>query len=332
MARLVLHIGTHKTGTTSAQDTFHANRATLAEHGVVYPDLGRHTGHHGLLTDWIALPQAYRLPGGARAALEKLAADWRGTDRTLLLSSEEFSRAGGRGGRVDFNELRRIFSGYELTLICVLRDQKSFLQSVYLELARNGPPPRPPALVSEAMETSQVDGLWCNFNALYSGLRQTFAADEIRLLDYAAVRTAPGGLVSRLMEVICPGTNPEIPVLPPDGWSNVSPGVLPVWAAQVIAAGGPARPHLRRAAQEASDLEFGPDRPQCLFTREESARLDLHFAPSNAALATRLQGDGQHWQLSIPDRPPDTIHREDLGAEFWIRLARRLSYVVQDAA
>ena len=67
MPRLVLHIGTHKTGTTSLQNHWHANRQALSQVGIVYPDLTPHSGHHGFLTDWIALPQVYALPkGGAR--------------------------------------------------------------------------------------------------------------------------------------------------------------------------------------------------------------------------------------------------------------------------
>ena len=44
MARIVLHIGTHKTATTTIQNVFHRNATLLAQHGIVYPRLGTATG------------------------------------------------------------------------------------------------------------------------------------------------------------------------------------------------------------------------------------------------------------------------------------------------
>jgi len=72
MARLILHIGTHKTATTTIQNSFHANRKLLAQHGLIYPDLGRAAGHHGLVTDWIDLPANYHYPQGAAAAWQQV--------------------------------------------------------------------------------------------------------------------------------------------------------------------------------------------------------------------------------------------------------------------
>ena len=65
MARVVLHIGTHKTATTTLQDTLATNRALLAEQGIVYPSIGRATGHHTLATHWIDLPKVYYEPAPA---------------------------------------------------------------------------------------------------------------------------------------------------------------------------------------------------------------------------------------------------------------------------
>ena len=70
MARAILHIGTHKTATTTLQDSFRLNAALLARRGLIYPQIdARHSGHHGLVTDWNPLPAVYHLPGGSMAAL-----------------------------------------------------------------------------------------------------------------------------------------------------------------------------------------------------------------------------------------------------------------------
>ena len=45
---LYLHIGTEKTGTTSVQKFFKANRALLAKNGIVYPVAPGKQNHMGL--------------------------------------------------------------------------------------------------------------------------------------------------------------------------------------------------------------------------------------------------------------------------------------------
>ncbi|WP_136635904.1 hypothetical protein [Pseudooceanicola onchidii] len=321
MPRLVLHIGTHKTGTTMIQNRLHDLRNTLADHGVIYPDLGRHTGHHGYLTDWIALPEAYRSANGGRAGLQQLAQRWRDSDVTLLLSSEEFSRAGGRGGTVDFRDLAAIFDGYDIQVICVLRCQWQFLQAVYLEVSQSTPPPPPARIVDEAIDTGQVDGLWCDYTRLYDGLREEFDVNAIRLVDYARAATSPHGLLREVMASVMPA----VPIPPMSRHDNRSPPPLPVWAAHVVAGGPSPDGAIRRAAAEAYDLEYGGDRPGCIFTRAEMRRLSECCAPQNDRLANRVRKVQPGWTLSAPTPPDTTLYREDIRPEYWIRLARRLA-------
>lgn len=47
---LILHIGMGKTGTTALQNFFWSNRGVLAEHGILYPDIGVVAGAQHLLT------------------------------------------------------------------------------------------------------------------------------------------------------------------------------------------------------------------------------------------------------------------------------------------
>lgn len=88
MAKVVIHIGTHKTATTTIQDTFSQNAKLLRQHGVIYPRLSRFTGHHGLVSDWGRLPKVYDLPGGSKAALRQIANEHGAGDHTVFLSSE----------------------------------------------------------------------------------------------------------------------------------------------------------------------------------------------------------------------------------------------------
>ncbi|MFU1478517.1 hypothetical protein ACM25N_12735 [Roseovarius sp. C7] len=325
MARLILHIGTHKTGTTWVQDCLAASRARLAEAQIIYPDLSPHSGHHGYLTDWIKLPAAYVTPDGGCAGLVQLAHHWRESGATLLLSSEELSRAGGPGGHPDFKALRDIFAGYEILVLCLLRDQVSFLQSVYAEIARARLPPRPPELVEMAMKTGIVDGVLCDYGQLYTRLRQSFAADEIRLLDYHAARKSPGGVLASLMRYIAPGLPLET-VTPRTtiAEANVSPRALTLWAALAVAGEGLADARLCTAADTAFDLEFGQARQSSLFTRAEYRQLAAHFTPLNAALSAQICRLQPGFSLTPFAPAPDLLWREDLGPGYWARLARRL--------
>ena len=325
MPRLVLHIGTHKTGTTAFQEACHAHRADLARQRVIYPDAGRHSGHHSYLTDWISLPQAYVSAAGGLAGLRRLADDWRDSDATLLLSSEEFSRAGGRGGRVDFALLREVFAGYSMLVVCVLRIQWQFIQAVYLELSRTTPPPPPAALVAEALSTGQVDGLWCDYAALYQGLRESFSPDEILMLDYTQLCAAPEGVVGGILKAANATGTDESP-----DWArartrvNASPAALPTWAAHVVAGGRTPGSDLRHVAQEAFDLEYGAGRSGVLLSREETAGIDAHFRGPNETLANLVAGQQPGWELSTPSPDATALHREDIRDGYWIRLARRL--------
>lgn len=330
MAKVIFHMGTHKTATTTLQDSFHRNHRMLAAHGVIYPAFARHTGHHGLLMDWIALEEAYRLPDGGIGTLRNLARRYVDSDQTLLLSSEEFSRAGGPGGQVDMTALRGIFEGYdEIEVIVCLRPQWQFLQSAYLQIARDRRPPSPPELVAEAITTGQVDGLWCDYTALYERLCDSFDPAQIRLLDFETARAHEGGIIGAMLEMIgCPLSCADLGQ-GAQTRSNVSPHPLPVWAGhaiwpQGVAAAGSAGVHLLEVLGRTFDLEYGAGRPGCIFTRSELARLNTHFGPRNADLAARVCGVQPGFALTSAPPATNMLYREDVNAALWVRAARRI--------
>lgn len=328
MARLVLHIGTHKTATTTIQDMFAHNADLLARHGLVYPRLGRFTGHHGLVMDWNRLHPAYALPGGSRAALRALAGAHAGGEGTVFLSSEEFSR-GRAGSRVDFAELRGILAAFErIEVVCVLREQWQFIQSVYLEIAKSKAPPRPPDLVRTAIADSHVDGLWTDYNLLYDHLLTAFAPEEITLLDFGAMRAHPGGVIGAMLAAL--GIDLAAEALEPvnGGVSNPSPPALPAWAAALIAEPKAAPPWLVTAVTEAFRIEYGADTASCLFSRAEYRQIDAHFAEANARLAARhapVQPEFAIGRTPLPEADdPRLLFRNAIGGPFWHRCTRTL--------
>lgn len=91
MARLIIHVGTHKTGTTSIQSFFVRSRSWLAAQGVAYPEANAFAGsnprsHHGLAA-------ALARSGPFSKELERFRTHLRAAfdrDMTVLLSSESF--------------------------------------------------------------------------------------------------------------------------------------------------------------------------------------------------------------------------------------------------
>ena len=330
LARAVLHIGTHKTATTTLQDTFAANADLLARHGLIYPRLGPATGHHGLAADWNPVLAPYALPGGSQAQLAQLAAAYGGGTDTLLLSSEEFSR-GREGGRVDFRALRAALAGFDrIEILCLLRPQWAFLQSVYLEVSKTRAPGLPGQMLDGVLEHGMASGLWADYSRLYDHLRQAFAPDEITFLDYGRCAIAPGGVVGAVLAHLGVALDPTVLMPVNGGRSNVSPPPLAVLAANRISPSETAPNWLVGAAAGALAVQYGEGRENCLWTRGQLRKLQAYAGAANARLAERLavrnaaEGAGIVDGLSAAAPAAGTVHPEDLDGNFWRRCNRWL--------
>lgn len=315
MSHLILHIGTHKTGTTAIQHAFRHNAARLEAQGVHYPRLHpRHAGHHGLIAEEVQLPPVFHLKGGGLAMLGRLARRYCDTDCTLFLSSEEFSRADERKA-VDLRRVADLFAGFDrITVFCALRPQWRFLQAIYLEISRNQSPPRPPDLVAEALETGRCMGLYLDYTQLFDRVEQAFGEGSMLLCDFEQARRQKGGMVAVAQSVA--GVPGAIQNAKP---KNISPAPLPQWAANLLAEPYPAPPSLVQRTQDALG-RYRKAPSTCMLTRDEVARLRDGFAASNAALGQRYPG----FALTDPALPPDCLFREDLTLEFWLETGRSL--------
>lgn len=323
MARVILHIGTHKTATTTIQNTFAANRALLARHGVIYPDLGRAAGQHGLVMHWLPLPTVFALPGGAAAGWARVAALAR-EGGTVFLSSEEFSR-GQPLPRVDLAELRRLLAGFEgVEVLCTLRDQLSYLQSIYLEVSKKHVPPPWPVFLGNSLASGFGAGLFLDFNMLDDFLRSEFARDEIRYLDFASSQIAPGGILGQVLRAAGTTLTPADLRAVDNGAANVSPDPLAAWAANQIAAPYPALPDLVALASATLREELEEDVRTTVYTRAEEGRLLAHFTPLNARFVDRVAEADPDFRLTMPPPARKRMYREDVGPAFWVRMARRL--------
>jgi arylsulfatase A-like enzyme len=132
MNTVVLHVGTHKTGTTALQRAFGASRAALWRHGYVLSA--------ALDPDEMARPDLddARLEA-ARLRLARDLAAARGA--ALLVSGEAFSGDVFRGypdTETIAHNLRRTLAGCDTRVVVYLRRQDQMLESVYAQSIQQG--------------------------------------------------------------------------------------------------------------------------------------------------------------------------------------------------
>jgi Sulfotransferase domain len=280
MSELVLHIGTHKTGTTALQEALAAARHRLKAQGLVYPHLHpRESGHHRLVTPWIDLAHR-RYTGPPAVGLWRRLAERRAGGRdTVVLSSEEFSRA--RPQSVDFAELAGFVAGFDRRrVVCYLRNQADYIQSVYLQVLKRGRIIGFDRFVAACIAERFAGGMFLDYGALYAQVRAGFAAEEICFLSYEEAARHPGGIACHFLATIGSAT-----ALPAVRRSNVSPSPLAFWVAMRVTAKrrqpGPPEPAMVVAAERAIAELVGPGVRTTLYTRTELGRLSEVFEPLN---------------------------------------------------
>ncbi|MEQ3625635.1 MAG: hypothetical protein ABNH26_02985 [Celeribacter sp.] len=325
-SRIVIHVGMHKTATTHIQDIFYHNRKLLKRHGVVVPWIGKCRGQHGLASAWINLPPPYAIRAPRRAWQRLARAHARGSN-AVFVSSEELSRL--FPARVDMADLRELVSDFDrVELICGMRSQAGFLQSVYQQISAERHPGPLRMFLSSALQRGVVDGLALDYAALYRHFRTGFAASEIKLISYEdAVRQA-SGIVGAFLNILGVPFGPD--ELEPfiQGHSNPSPMPLASLLANRVSAPERARPDLVALVQSHLREGLPPQRRTTLFTRPELRQITHQFAASNAQLATMVQPVQPGFSI-VPLPSADLVFRGQVPPEVWPAIA---SHLLRDTA
>lgn len=329
MSKVVLHIGTHKTASTTIQDMFWTNSELLAAHGVIYPRLNAQTGHHGLVLNWEGRPKVYELPKGSLGTLAELAETYAGSDKTLFLSSEEFSRNRSLDRMVDIRDALAAFD--EIEVICVLRTQWQFLQSVYLEVSKQRIPPRPPELVGPMIKSNRFEGLWVDYNCLLDRLEEVFDPGQITFLDFSASQAAKGGIIGTFLRHLGVDLTLDQLEVVNNGKSNPSPMSLASWAANILSEPYAAPEWLVQMATEALKAEFGDKVKPCLFTREEFRALKDFYDARNTELSQRRAAVQPGFELSKAAPDGLNLFRNEIPSSFWVRMGRRMMHEMRSA-
>jgi hypothetical protein len=134
--RVVLHLGLHKTGTTSIQAALVDAFEDLIEHGVLYPRAGRSGPGHALLPEELGYTDGpvTEVPTHV-AILEEVR---RSRPNTVLISAEDLNRA----DRPRLLEWARAFchelSPAHVDLLVYVRPQWEFIEAIYAERTKTG--------------------------------------------------------------------------------------------------------------------------------------------------------------------------------------------------
>lgn len=137
MRRCFIHIGTHKTGTTSIQRLLSRNSSALQERGYFYPRAGRLklvSGHHNL---------AWEMSGDERfrdkyGTIDDLIREVKIRPEHIILSSEDFGFS--LDNKSNFSAFISLLqsSSFLVTVIMYVRNQIDYLPRLYLTMVDCG--------------------------------------------------------------------------------------------------------------------------------------------------------------------------------------------------
>lgn len=145
MRKLFLHIGTHKTGSTSIQKFCEAHREQIESRGLFYPDYQPLLSNAPYAHHQFAKAVADQGRDLSFVDTQKLASRWadycEANSLNMLISAEPMYRLevqGSHEDRVDrrmryFERIRDVFSRFEIVPIVVFRRPDSLIESLYRE-------------------------------------------------------------------------------------------------------------------------------------------------------------------------------------------------------
>jgi hypothetical protein len=317
---LFLHIGTHKTGTTSLQELMALNARRFEKAGVLYPKAGRlatessreMAGHHNI---------AWELTGDARfdpragtfaEMLDEIAASRPGT---AVVSSEDFESLFRHPETL--TRMGRAFAeiGYSPKAIVYLRSQADYAQSLYAELVRYHGFDRSfdwfLAEVSAARSFAfHAQTFAFDYEALTSAFEAAFGEKSLTVRSYVTGR-ATKALLSEFVEIFIP-RGAKLWRLRQPARLNETASFIGILESLHTTIGQvrPAGPELRSLAREVDPIGADPaflSERFNLFTDEEAVAFQAQFGESNAHVLER-------YDSRVPDPSPAPSDHERQSA------------------
>jgi capsular polysaccharide export protein len=177
--KIVLHIGSTKTGSTTLQQFMSDNRAELLRHGIWYPEVGlfwqkgrphKQAGHAHFA------PAAVKRNFGLRTYIEA-GLELNQNIHTVVLSSEAFFLNPRAHYLADY------FKQYPVEMVVYLRRQDEWANSQYAEFVAGGAVNRVSSDFDAWIKSEEVRN-WLDYYALLERWRQFFVKDDIHVRIY----------------------------------------------------------------------------------------------------------------------------------------------------
>jgi hypothetical protein len=267
-----LHVGTHKTGTTSIQAFLRDNEARFARRGVLVPRAGRgedRAGHHNLSQELLGASGFVEERGGLAALVAELA---RSDASRAVISSEDFSLLSRSHQALVTLRDAIGAAGFAPTIIIYFRPQVSYCVSIYAEIVKNGNLKPFSRYLDELREHGSflwngVLGPLCRYDVLFERFAAVFGAEAIIVRRYRS--SAPRNALLRSFARIVTGRRITF-----GGFTFPAERFNPSLSfRRVLAALGAAAPEV--------DMRFAP------LNLRETLALAREFAPANISLARR---------------------------------------------
>jgi hypothetical protein len=135
VASCILHIGTHKTGTTALQEMLAAESASLNT-TLFYPSTGLvNAGHYNIACELNADPEFQPQLGSLEALIDELLSE---PSKIGIVSSENFEHLHTHPDAVLDLAVTFATAGLDTRVVLYVRDQASYIESLYAELVKHG--------------------------------------------------------------------------------------------------------------------------------------------------------------------------------------------------
>ncbi|MDT8328881.1 MAG: hypothetical protein RQ750_16120 [Roseovarius sp.] len=327
MAKIVLHIGAHKTATSYLQAVFHRNRSLLQASGLYYPYIGPNNAHHALAGQWFQindLPEGFYGPAGPVGLWDEFIKTHVNLEGTLFLSAENFTRVYPH--RVNMAELaERLAVFEEVRIVYTLRRQVELIPSVWAQISKMNFVPSVWTFMRTVFDERRAKGVPIDHNAVYHELLTGFAPEQIHLLDYSRFRAHPAGVVGVFLDLLGVAVDPATLVQPPEDEANISPDPLALFiASQIVGPEIKAPPPHELVANLQGLLDTLCTGPRTLLAKHEYAKVKERFRHGNQTLVDSVQPYQPGFSFDEGTTPEGLFYRDDLNDQAWIKIAAAL--------
>lgn len=290
MRTLYLHIGAHRTATSSIQSFLHANSAALQERGIFYPFGVKR--HDKLVRDLFA---GRTKVADVAAEIERRASGRTTEVKSIILSDEDISL------HEDISILGGFRDLFDVKVIYSLRRQDLWLESWYLQNVKWQWNPKLAHVTLDEFVEGRNEFHWVDYDTYLQHLERVFGRENVIAYVFEKEQM-PAGPIAKFAEVAGIGSIDGLTDPPHDNSSRLA--VVSEFMRQLPLDKAPpayrARLETACAKIDAQLRKGAADRSQLLFDAGTRAKILDEHAAGNAAVARRYFGRDALFLAPVP--------------------------------